>query len=72
MDVFLPVHDALHEALGQKMCGWPGVLGLCPEFWFGFAMAWFVIKAKPQAKFIDIVKNALNKSKDKEEEKKEE
>jgi hypothetical protein len=71
MDIFLPVHDALHELLGQKMCGWPGLFGLCPEFWLGFGMAWVAIKLKPQLKLIDIIKNLIKKSKKEKEDKKE-
>ena len=70
MDIFLPVHDALHELLGQKMCGWPDYLDSVPNFWLGFGMAWVAIKLKPQLKLIDIIKNLIKKSK-KEKDKKE-
>ena len=72
MDIFLPVHNALHDLLGQKLCCWPGIFGLCPEFWLGFGMAWFVIKARPQMKLYDVINNVIEKSKKKKEDKKEE
>ena len=70
MEIFLPIHNMLHELLGQKFCGWPGAFGFCPEFWFGFGAAWIIIKNKPHAKLLDIVKKIV--SKDKEDKDKEE
>ena len=39
-ELFLPLHDGLHAALGARFCGVPAVLGFCPEFWLGFLAAW--------------------------------
>lgn len=71
MDIFLPVHDALHDLLGKKLCGSPGIFGLCLEFWIGFAIAWFIVKNKPKTKFSQIIKGAAKKSKKKKKDKKE-
>ena len=69
MEIFLPLHQALHDLLGQKLCGWPGIFGLCLEFWIGFAIAWIIIKNKPQAKFFEVIKDVAKKSKKKKEDK---
>ena len=61
LDLFLPIHNTLHQMLGDKLCCWPGVFGFCPEFWFGFSCAWAYLKTKPHAKIAKVVKNIITK-----------
>ena len=63
IDLFLPIHNALHEMLGEKFCGWPGALGFCPEFWFGFISAGWLVKSDASTKFIDIIAKFNKKDK---------
>lgn len=47
-ELLLPVHDLLHDVLSERFCGWPALLGFCPEFWFGFMACWVFLKVDLQ------------------------
>lgn len=64
LDLFLPIHDMLSELMGSKLCCWPGVFGFCPEFWLGFILSWWLVKAEPATKLADVFDKFINKEKE--------